>query len=234
MTNEITQEQLEKYCKKRDLVIITSDVFYKMKPAWTWVKDPSQAFIEQRRAYEVKISKQSHEIEMLNATVIELTKCATRARVKYDNIRSLLNRYIASGLMPGYFDIYNELQDVKHKLKDARKEAAAANKKYKQLKKEFSRYRNEHTNRDCNPTVQKEHPEKAVEFKCEECASSYKDTTSAEVDIMYCESMVDGKCECDSGCVSDVRACPGFKPKEGQDEERAVSVCSDPQVTGNE
>lgn len=258
MVNEITYEQLEAYCKKRDLVIITSEVFYKMKPAWTWVKDPTQAFIEQRRAYEAKISKQSHEIEMLNATVIELTKCATRARVKYDNIRSLLNRYIASGLMPGYFDIYNDLQDTKHKLKDARKEAAKANKKYKQLKKEFSRYRNEHTDSDCNCHIQqlkrdidlyksqiaqlelnfeeykKEHPEKAVEFKCEECASSYKDTTSDGVDIMYCcESMVDGKCECDSGCVSDVRACPGFKPKEGQDEERAVSVCSDPQATGN-
>ena len=52
-------------------------------------------------------------------------------------------------------------------------------------------------------------------------------------DNKSCESMVDGKCECDSGCVSDVRACPGFKPKEGRDEERAVSVCSDPQATGN-
>lgn len=155
MINEITYEQLEAYCKKRDLVIVTSDVFQTMKPAWTWVKDPTQAFIEQRRAYEAKISKQSHEIEMLNATVIELTKCATRARVKYDNIRSLLNRYIASGLMPGYFDIYNDLQDTKHKLKDARKEAASANKRYKQLKKEFSRYRNEHTDSDCNPTIQK-------------------------------------------------------------------------------
>lgn len=159
MANEITQEQLEKYCKKRDLVIVTQDLFQRMKTTWTLTKDPSQAFIEQRRAYEAKISKQSHEIEMLNATVIELTKCATRARVKYDNIRSLLNRYIATGLMPGYFDIYNELQDTKHKLKDARKEAASANKRYKQLKKEFSRYRNEHTDSDCNPTVQKEHPE---------------------------------------------------------------------------
>ena len=218
MENEITHEQLEAYCRKRDLVIVTHDYFLAMQ-ALRQPNGPKQAFIEQKRLYETKIWKQSHEIEMLNATVIELTKCATRARVRYDNIRSLLNRYIASGLMPGYFDIYNELQDVKHKLKDARKEAAAANKKYKQLKKEFSRYRNEYTNRDCNPTVQKEHPKKAVEFKCEECASSYKDTTSDGVDIMYCcESMVDGKCECDSGCVSDVRACPGFKPKEKPNE----------------
>ena len=241
MENEITHAQLEEYCRKRDLVIVTHDYFLAMQ-ALRQPNGPKQAFIEQRRAYEAKISKQSHEIEMLNATVIELTKCATRARVRYDNIKSLLNRYIATGLMPGYFDTYNDLQDVKHKLKDARKEAAAANKRYKQLKKEFSKYRNEHTDSDCNSHIQqlkrdidlyksqmaqlelnfeeykKEHPEKAVEFKCEECASSYKDTTSAEVDIMYCESMVDGKCECDSGSVSDVRECPGFKPKEKPNE----------------
>lgn len=143
MANDITYKQAEDFCKKRDLVIVTNEVFQKMKPTWTWVKDPTQAFIEQKRMYETKISRQSHEIEALNGMVIELTKCATQARVRYDNIKSLLNRYIATGLMPGYFDIYNDLQDKKCKLKEARKEAAAANKRYKQFKKEFSRYRNE-------------------------------------------------------------------------------------------
>ena len=144
MKNEITHEQLEEYCKKRDLVIVTHDYFQAMQ-SLRQPNGPKQAFIEHARAYETKISTQSHEIEMLNGMVIELNRCATQARVRYDNIKSLLNRYIATGLMPGYFDIYNDLQDTKHKLKDARKEAAAANKRYKQLKKEFARYRNEHT-----------------------------------------------------------------------------------------
>lgn len=177
-----------------------------------------QEYIEATNQYRAKIKMLRDEIAMVNVFLSDAIKQANRAKFRYDNIKSLLNRYIATGLMPGYFDIYNDLQDTKHKLKDARKEAAAANKRYKQLKKEFSRYRNEHTDSDCNPTVQKEHQEKAVEFKCEECASSYKDTTSAEVDIMYCESMVDGKCECYCGSVSDVRACPGFKPKEEPNE----------------
>lgn len=192
MSNEITQEQLEAYCKKRDLVIVDNGLFQKMKRGWTWTKDPTQAYIEDVRAYKAKISRQSHEIELLNRTVIELTKCTTQARVRYDNIKSLLNRYIATGLMPGYFDIYNDLQDVKHKLKDARKEAAAANKRYKQLKKEFSRYWNEHTDSDCNCHIQqlkrdidlyksqiaqlelnfeeykKTHPEQSVKLECEE------------------------------------------------------------------
>ena len=192
MANEITQEQLEEYCKKRDLVIVTNDFFQKMKRDWTWVKDPTQAFIEQARVCETKISRQSYEIKMLNAMVVDLTNCATQASVRYDNIRSLLNRYIATGLMPGYFDLYNDLQDTKRKLKDVRKEAATANKRYKQLKKEFSRYRNEHTDSDCNCHIQqlkrdidlyksqiaqlelnfeeykKTHTEQADELKCEE------------------------------------------------------------------
>lgn len=195
MANEITHEQLEEYCKKRHLVVVTFDYFQALRQP----NGPKQAFIEQARAYETKITRQSHEIEMLNATVIELTKCATRARVKYDNIKSLLNRYIATGLMPGYFDIYNQLCETKVKLKDARKEAAAANKRYKQLKKEFARYRNKHTDSDYNGRIQ-----------CEDCASSYKDTTSDGVDILYCCATPGDKCI----CVSDVRVCPGFKPKE--------------------
>lgn len=219
MTNEITQEQLEEYCKKRDLAIVTQDLFQRMKTTWTLTKNPSQAFIEQARAYEAKNAKLANRNILLIANVQNLEAENGSLRFRYENIKKLLNRYIATGLMPGYFDIYHQLCETKFKLKAARKEAAKANKRYKQLKKEFSRYRNEHTNRDCNPTVQKEHPEKAVEFKCEECASSYKDTTSDGADIMYCcESMVDGKCECDSGCVSDVRTCPGFRPKEKPNE----------------
>lgn len=243
MANEITQEQLEKYCKKRDLVIVTQDLFQRMKTTWTLTKDPSQAFIEQARAYEAKNAKLANRNILLIANVQNLEAENGALRFRYENMKKLLNQFIATGLIPGYFDIYNQLCQTKGKLKYARKEAAAANKRYKQLKKEFSRYRNEHTDSDCNCHIQqlkrdidlyksqmaqlelnfeeykKEHPEKAVEFKCEECASSYKDTTSDGVDIMYCcESMVDGKCECDSGCVSDVRTCPGFKPKEKSNE----------------
>ena len=152
--SDITYEQVEEFCKKRDLVIVTHDYFLAMQ-ALRQPNGPKQAFIEQARAYETKISRQSYEIETLNGMIIELNRCATQVRVKYDNIRSLLNRYIATGLMPGYFDIYNDLQDTKRKLKDARKEAAAANKRYKQLKKEFDQYRNKHTESDCNPYIAK-------------------------------------------------------------------------------
>lgn len=155
MDNEITQEQLEEYCKKRDLVIIDNDLFQRMKRGWTWTKDPTQAYIEDVHAYKAKINMQRHEIAMVNAILSDTIKQANKAKFRYDNIKSLLNRYIATGLMPGYFDIYNDLQDTKHKLKEARKEAAAANKRYKQLKKEFSRYRNEHTDSDCNPYLTK-------------------------------------------------------------------------------
>lgn len=155
MANEITQEQLEEYCKKRDLVIVTNDVFQKMKRDWTWIKDPTQAFIEQARVYEVKNAKLTSRNILLSANIQNLEAENGSIRFRYENMKKLLNRYIATGLMPGYFDIYNDLQDAKHKLKDARKKEAAANKRYKQLKKEFSRYRNEHTDSDCNPYLTK-------------------------------------------------------------------------------
>lgn len=107
-----------------------------------------QEYIEATNQYRSKINMQRHEIAMVNACLGDAIKQANRAAFRYDNIKSLLNRYIATGLMPGYFDIYNDLQDTKRKLKDARKEAAAANKRYKQLKKEFDRYRNEHTDKE--------------------------------------------------------------------------------------
>lgn len=114
-----------------------------------------QEYIEATNQYRSKIIMQRHEIAMVTAILNDTIKQANRAKFRYDNIKSLLNRYIATGLMPGYFDIYNDLQDTKHKLKDARKEAASANKRYKQLKKEFDRYRNEHTDSDCNPYLAK-------------------------------------------------------------------------------
>ena len=240
--NEITHEQLEEYCKKRDLVIVTHDYFLAIQ-ALRQPNGPKQAFIEQARAYETKISRQSHEIEMLNATVIELTKCATRARVKYDNIKSLLNRYVATGLMPGYFDIHNQLCETKVKLKDARKEAAAANKRYKQLKKEFARYRNEHTDSDYNPTIQKlkrdidlyksqmaslelnfedykkEHPDCNGHIQCEDCVQAFRGIASDGSDELYCRA---------SGgeYVSNVKVCPGFRKKE-HPEQSIVPRCED-------
>lgn len=155
MSNEITQEQLQEYCKKRDLVIVDNGLFQKMKRGWTWTKDPTQAYIEDVHAYKVKIDMQRQEIAMFKAILSDTIKQANKDKFRYDNIRSLLNLYISTGLMPGYFDIYNDLQDTKHKLKDARKEAAAANKRYKQLKKEFAQYRNKHTDSDCNPYIAK-------------------------------------------------------------------------------
>lgn len=114
-----------------------------------------QEYIEATNQYRSKIKLQRHEIAMVNACLSDAIKQACKAKFRYDNIKSLLNQYVATGLMPGYFDIYNDLQNTKRKLKDARKEAAAANKRYKQLKKEFARYRNEHTDSDCNPYLAK-------------------------------------------------------------------------------
>jgi len=144
MGDKITQEQLEEYCQKRDLVIVTQDLFQRMKTTWTLTKDPSQAFIEQARAYEAKNEKLTCRNMVLSLNNQNLEAEIGRLRFRYENMKKLLNRYIATGLMPGYFDIYNELQETKYKLKDARKETAAANKRYKQLKKEFDRYRNGH------------------------------------------------------------------------------------------
>lgn len=155
MENEIMQEQLQEYCKKRDLVIVDNGLFQKMKRGWTWAKDPSQAFIEQERVYEAKNAKLASRNILLSANVQNLEVENGSLRFRYENMKKLLNRYIATGLMPGYFDIYNDLQETKCNLKDARKEAAAANKRYKQLKKEFARYRNEHTDSDCNPYLVK-------------------------------------------------------------------------------
>jgi len=142
MGDEITQEQLEEYCLKRDLVIVTQDYFQAMQ-ALRQPNGPKQAFIEQARAYEAKNAKLASRNILLSANVQNLEAENGSLRFRYENMKKLLNRYIATGLMPGYFDIYNDLQDTKHKLKSARKEAAAANKRYKQLKKEFDRYRNE-------------------------------------------------------------------------------------------
>ena len=155
MDNKITQEQLEEYCKKRYLVIVDSGLFQEMKRRWTFTKDPSQAFIEQAHVYEAKNAKLANRNILLSANVQNLEAENGSLRFRYENIKKLLNRYIATGLMPGYFDIYNDLQDTKHKLKAARKEAASANKRYKQLKKKFARYRNEHTESDCNPYLAK-------------------------------------------------------------------------------
>lgn len=155
MANEITQEQLEEYCQKRDLAIVTQDLFQRMKTTWTLTKDPSQAFIEQRRAYEAKNAKLASRNILLSANVQNLEAENGSLRFRYENMKKLLNRYIATGLMPGYFDIYHQLCETKFKLKAARKEAASANKRYKQLKKEFDRYRNEHTDSDCNPYLAK-------------------------------------------------------------------------------
>jgi len=62
MDNEITQEQLEKYCKKRGLVIVTQDLFQRMKTTWTLTKDPSKGkelfrFAMIRRLYELDKSQ---------------------------------------------------------------------------------------------------------------------------------------------------------------------------------
>lgn len=240
--SDITYEQVEKFCKERDLCIISYETFYALRDGLSG-SIGEQCITETKTLYEARNNKLRSINETLVANVQNLEHEIGSLRFRYDNMKKLLNQFIATGLIPGYFDIYNQLCQTKGKLKYARKEAAAANKRYKQLKKEFSRYRNEHTDSDCNCHIQqlkrdidlyksqmaqlelnfeeykKEHPEKAVEFKCEECASSYKDTTSDGADIMYCcESMVDGKCECDSGCVSDVRTCPGFRPKEKPNE----------------
>jgi len=154
MGDEITQKQLEEYCQKRNLVIITQDYFQAMQ-ALRQPNGPKQAFIEQARAYEAKNAKLANQNILLIANVQNLEAENGSLRFRYENIKKLLNRYIATGLMPGYFDIYHQLCETKFKLKDARKEAAAANKRYKQLKKEFSRYRNEHTDSDCNPYLAK-------------------------------------------------------------------------------
>ena len=184
-----------------------------------------QEYIEATNQYRARIKLQSHEIAMVNAMLRETIKQANRAAFRYDNIKSLLNRYIATGLMPGYFDIYNDLQDTKRKLKDARKEAAAANKRYKQLKKEFARYRNEHTESDCNPYLAKirdleqqieamnAHGERFVIPKCEDCYWSF-----FYGERLCCSAYDDQECSSVDG------ACKGFKPKEENKHEGSKST----------
>lgn len=100
---------------------------------------------EVKNALEAKNEKLTCRNILLSANIQNLEAENASLRFRYANMKKLLNQFIVTGLMPGYFDIYYELCETKVKLKDARKEAAAANKRYKQLKKEFDRYRSEHT-----------------------------------------------------------------------------------------
>lgn len=114
-----------------------------------------QEYIEATNKYRARNEKLACRNMLLSANIQNLETENGSLRFRYENMKKLLGRFIATGLMPGYFDIYNQLCETKVKLKEARKEAAAANKRYKQLNKEFARYRNMHTDSDCNPYIAK-------------------------------------------------------------------------------
>lgn len=152
--SDITYEQIEEFCKKRNLCIISYETFYSLRNGLSGFIG-EQCITETKTLYEARNNKLKSLNETLVANVQNLEHEIGILRFRYDNMKKLLNQFIATGLIPGYFDIYNQLYQTKVKLKDARKETASANKRYKQLKKEFDQYRNKHTDSDCNPTIQK-------------------------------------------------------------------------------
>lgn len=152
--NDIALEQVNEYCRKRCLTVISTDWLHSLQLAGQKFAT-DQLAMETKTVLEAKNAKLTSRNMLLIANVQHLEAENASLRFRYGNMKNLLNQFIATGLIPSYFDIYNQVCALKHKLKDARKEAAAANKRYKQLKKEFSRYRNEHTDSDCNPYLAK-------------------------------------------------------------------------------
>lgn len=142
-TNEPTEEQVKEYCRKRCLTIISTDFLHSLQLAGQKFAT-NQLTMETKTALEAKNAKLTSRNMLLIANVQNLEAQNESLRFRYGNMKKLLNQFIATGLMPSYFDIYNQLWETKIKLKNARKEAATANKRRKQLKKEFDRYRNEH------------------------------------------------------------------------------------------
>lgn len=191
MSNDITYKQVEDFCKKRNLVMVPYEIMQALRLVLC-NGAPEQFEYERKTTYQARNRKLEIKNALLVANVQNLETEVGRMRFRYDNMKQLLNQFIATGLMPGYFDIYEKLKATEIKLKDARKKEAAANKRYKQLKKEFSRYRNEHTDSDCNCHIQqlkrdidlyksqiaqlelnfeeykKTHTEQSVKLECEE------------------------------------------------------------------
>lgn len=231
-TNELTEKQVKEYCRKRDLMIVSADMVHRLQLVGQKFAT-NQLTKETKTVLEAKNEKLTCRNIILSANVQNLEAEAGSLRFRYENMKKLLNQFIATGLIPSYFDIYNQLCQTKGELKNARKETAAANKRYKQLKKEFDQYRNKHTDSDCNCHIQelerdidlyksqiaalelnfeeykKEHPEKQVDPKCENCSFSYIDTAYDGTDAMYCRASED-----EHTYVSDTHSCPRFKPKE--------------------
>lgn len=152
--NELTGAQVKEYCRRRNFAIIPYETLHGLQLVGQ--KSAADQFaMETKTALEARNEKLICKNAVLIANIQNLEAEIGRLRFRYENMRKMLNQFIATGLIPSYFDIYNQLWENKTKLKNARKEAAAANKRYKQLKKEFSQYRNKHTDSDCNPYLAK-------------------------------------------------------------------------------
>lgn len=187
-TNELTEKQVKEYCRKRDLMIVSADMVHRLQLVGQKFAT-NQLTKETKNFLEAKNEKLTCRNIILSANVQNLEAEAGSLRFRYENMKKLLNQFIATGLIPGYFDIYNQLCQTKGELKNARKETATANKRYKQLKKEFDRYKSQMT--------------KVIIPKCEDCYWSF-----FYGEQLCCSAHDEQECSAVGG------PCKGFKPKE--------------------